>query len=88
MDQRQTFANFTELRTLLEQLQQSQHTAHLLVDSEGLERMQGLVSEIETARDGSGDRAIICIKSGECSIVRLHQIIAVNGIFRSDYSEC
>jgi hypothetical protein len=84
MDQRETFDSLQKLKTILCSLNQQGETASLLVDSDGLTRMEGHIASIKEKADlGS---TVITLEHGEW--IYLNQIIAVNGQFRSDYSEC
>lgn len=56
----------------------------LLVDQEGITRVEGYISHIRLATDVL--QAEVSMDSGYRFIIG--QVIAVNGIFRSDYSEC
>jgi hypothetical protein len=86
MDQRQTFKDLKELKAILENLCDQQEKASFLVDREGLTRMEGTIASLELGE--SLTTAIIYLNCSETSFHYLHEIIAVNGIFRSDYSEC
>lgn len=85
MDQRQTFSNLTELAAILEQDNIRGLIAHLIIDRDGLTRVSGDIAGIETTIDGHG---FINIDNGASTVVYLAEIVAVNGLFRSDYSEC
>ena len=84
MDKRETFGNLEKLRTILDKLRQEQEKASLLLDQEGLTRMEGLISSIDDQPDLS---TTVVTLNGDTKIL-LTQIVAVNGQFRSDYSEC
>ncbi len=84
MDKRETFDNLEKLRTILDKLRQEQQKASLLLDQEGLTRMEGLISSIDDQPDPG---ATVVTLNGDTKIL-LTQIVAVNGQFRSDYSEC
>jgi hypothetical protein len=84
MDQRETFDSLQKLKTILCGLYQQGERASLLVDSDGLTRMEGRIASVKEMADlGS---TVITLEQGEW--IYLKQIIAVNGQFRSDYSEC
>ena len=85
MDQRQTFSNLAELKAVLEHDDFLDCMAHLIVDRDGLTRMSGHITGIETSIDG---KDFIKIHNNDSNIVYLTEIVAVNGLFRSDYSEC
>lgn len=84
MDQRQTFKTHEELRAILNNLQQEDATVWLLVDSEGLSRVSGKITAM--SNDVPVMNATLQI-NGE-AVLRLSEIVAVNGIFHADYSEC
>ena len=84
MDQRLTFDNLQKLKTILQDLFQQQQTASFLLDSEGLTRMEGLITSI----DEQPDLSSTAITLDQKNRILLKQVIAVNGQFRSDYSEC
>lgn len=78
MDQRQTFKTLEELSAILKKIQQEDTQVSLLVDSEGISRLSGRITAM------SSDTLQI---NGEGQLL-LREIIAVNGIFHADYSEC
>jgi hypothetical protein len=82
MDQRQTFADSAELLRFLIELFKDGRQAALLVDSGGLERMQGMIAMV------SEDGKYITLSSNTQHPVPVQEIVGVNGIFRGDYSEC
>jgi|SwirhisoilCB2_FD_contig_31_16502391_length_452_multi_7_in_0_out_0_1 hypothetical protein len=84
MDKRETFKDYQQLLSIFSNLQQQQQKAALLIDDEGLTRMEGAVTGIEQNADTGKSRIIIDNKTP----VSLEQVIAVNGLFRDDYSEC
>lgn len=85
MDQRQTFGNLNELKAILEDDDTQHKAAHLIIDRDGLLRVNGHISSVETIVDG---RDFIRIDNSVFPFIYLAEIVAVNGIFRSDYSEC
>lgn len=85
MDQRQTFSNLNELKAILEHDDTQQKMAHLIIDRDGLARVNGHISSVETLID---DRDFIRIDNSVFPFIYLAEIVAVNGVFRSDYSEC
>lgn len=85
MDQRQTFSNLAELKAILEHDDFRGSIAHLIVDRDGLTRVSGDITGIETTIDGHD---FIKIDNNDPTVVYLAEIVAVNGLFRSDYSEC
>lgn len=82
MDQRTVFQNFTELQELLTRLQGQR--ASFILDHEGLTRLDGTITSLEPAADTQSSEFVL---DGGPSF-RLGQVIAVNGLFRWDYSEC
>ncbi|MGN6163958.1 MAG: hypothetical protein ACTHOF_05385 [Flavisolibacter sp.] len=84
MDKRETFDDLQKLKAILKTLWQQQSKASFLIDDNGLIRVDGVVSFIDEQADLN--LAIVTI-DGDNNIL-LKQIIAVNGQFRSDYTEC
>jgi len=84
MDQRQTFDNSHQLFEFVSSVFQQKQKAALLIDKEGLVRVEGLITAIKQQDDL--DETGIVIDNGETVVLK--QIIAINGLFRSDYSEC
>lgn len=82
MDQRTTFRDYTELFGLLENLRGVK--ASFLLDHEGLTRLDGTVTSLTQAGDPA--QSMLVLDDGPS--FRLAQVIAVNGTFRWDYSEC
>lgn len=82
MDKRETFGSPQKLLAILNNLQQQQ--VSLLVDDNGLTRMEGTITAIE--EESNAANAVVTINGADRILLR--QIIAVNGVFRSDYSEC
>jgi hypothetical protein len=84
MDQRQVFNNSQEFLVFLEGLHSRKEKASLLVDDGGLSRWEGLITAIEVKENK--ELSILTFNNDQQAA--LQQILAVNGIFRSDYSEC
>lgn len=84
MDRRTTFRDNEELITFLAALQQENKKVSLLVDDEGIGRMEGRIVSI--AKDQ--DLAHSSFTLDDNTKLLIKQVIAVNGNFRSDYSEC
>jgi hypothetical protein len=84
MDQRDTFQNLSQLHSIVSGLFTEKQKASLLIDSNGLTRVEGEITFIEQ----QGDPAKTVITIDNVDQINLSQIIAVNGLFRSDYSEC
>ncbi|TCJ12105.1 hypothetical protein EPD60_16255 [Flaviaesturariibacter flavus] len=85
MDHRLTFASLDELKNIVSGIQQSKTKASLLLDRAGLTRMEGTITDVEEDKTAP-DRTAFRITGGER--IALNEVIAINGIFRSDYSEC
>lgn len=81
MDKRETFANIDSLKTILSNLYQQKQKASLLIDKDGLTRVEGIITHMQQ----NGSTATITVGD---KLIALEQIIAVNGIFRDDYTEC
>jgi transcriptional regulator of heat shock response len=84
MDQRETFNDLQKLKDILNKLYQEQDIVSLLLDQEGLTRMEGFITSIEEQTDPGNTLVIL----NDTERFLLRQVIAVNGQFRSDYSEC
>jgi hypothetical protein len=82
MDIRQTLVVHATFIQMLNQLKESHHTAALLFDDQGLTREEGLISQIVEDEKGT----LVQLDNGR--LIPLHSIVAVNGVFLSDYSEC
>ncbi len=84
MDSRITFDNLADLLEVLKETYLVGETASFMVDREGLSRVEGTVTGIEPGDSLGG--FLIRLDNGESFF--LGEVIAVNGIFRSDYTEC
>lgn len=84
MDQRQTFGDAHELFSFIEAISKDAAKVSLLIDDHGVERLEGIITAI-TQNDDMNKTFITVDSNREVS---LSNIIAVNGLFRSDYSEC
>ncbi len=82
MDKRDTLVVHATFLPILQSLQAAQQKASLLVDDQGIGREEGLITQI-TEADGD---TLIHLSNGK--IIDLKTIVAVNGTFLSDYSEC
>ncbi len=82
MDSRITLQVDTTFLEILESCLQQEAKVHLLIDENGLVRMEGLIDDIY--KDASG--TYIELKEGRR--VAISTIVAVNGIFRPEYGEC
>ncbi|MBO9659883.1 MAG: hypothetical protein J7527_13770 [Chitinophagaceae bacterium] len=81
-DTRQTIPNGASFYAQLEELFKSKQTAGLLYEDHGVTRANGLISALYK-EDG---REWIELEGG--LKIAVDTIYALNGIFRSDYSEC
>lgn len=84
MDQRQTFEDSDQLFSFITGIFQQQQHASLLIDKDGLERVEGKITSIDPHIDV--DKTTILIN--DITPVSIKEIIGINGLFRSDYSEC
>lgn len=78
MDKRETFADLEELKNILEPCIEEKRHSDFLIDQRGITRFSGTIKKIED------DNCIF--HNGDT--IKLKDIIAVNGIFQADYSEC
>jgi len=85
MDKKQTFGNNQELKEILDSCFVNNTDVHLLIDVVGLERAFGQIIAVGLS-DKKG--AYIRLNDSSLSTFLLKDIVAVNGVFRSDYSEC
>lgn len=84
MDQRTTFDNNKTLLTTICDLLRKEEKVSLLIDLQGLTRLEGHIVHI----DQQEPIEKTLVKVSDAELFRLEQLIAVNGVFRSDYSEC
>lgn len=82
MDSRKTLVVAETFRQMLLELFHSKTKASLLYDDEGLSRAEDYISDI---KDDGTDSFIIL---GNGQKIPINTIIAVNGTFLSQYSEC
>lgn len=82
MDQRTIFQSYDELLDLLASLQGTK--VSFILDHEGLTRLDGTITAIKRTTDVQ--RSEFVLDGGPA--FTLAQVIAVNGLFRWDYSEC
>ncbi|RYY51446.1 MAG: hypothetical protein EOO06_00140 [Chitinophagaceae bacterium] len=85
MDQRQTFADYNELLNILSDIHAAAKQASFLIDRDGLTRMQGNIIGINSE---DANNMSVTINMDPRETIQLKEIMGVNGIFRSDYSEC
>lgn len=84
MDQRVTFDNAKSLLSTLSGLYQKKEKISLLLDLQGLSRLEGIIDSIEEKQPL--EKTLIKVNNADAFLLK--QVIAVNGIFRSEYSEC
>ncbi len=84
MDQRETFNNAEQLLTIVSTIHRQKLSSAFLIDKGGLERIEGIITAIEERQNINKTKIIVAGKNE----ILLEQIIGINGIFRSDYSEC
>jgi hypothetical protein len=82
MDSRQTLGSRESFAELLRTIHEADEKAHLLIDDNGITRVEGYIETLST----NSTAPFIELENG--LTIPLHQIIAVNGVFRPDYSEC
>ena len=79
-----SFNNAEELLSILSSIYQQKQQASLLIDSNGLTRIQGEIISIIKKDDIS--KTLIHLSKQDP--IKLKDIIGINGIFHADYSEC
>jgi hypothetical protein len=84
MDQRQTFDNSAQLLDFVTAIADKEQRAFLLIDNEGLTRAEGIITSINEEDDIENTSIVL----NDRDTVTLKAIIGINGLFRSDYSEC
>ena len=82
MDSRLTLNVDESFLNILESSFQQKTKVHLLLDEEGMIRMEGFINNIHKNPSG------IMIELDNSKNIDLKTIIAVNGIFRPEYGEC
>jgi hypothetical protein len=82
MDARQTIEINESFSEMLQSLYKSGNKVYLLVDDNGITRAEGFIKTFNTTTDKPSIELDNGIK------VTIETIIAVNGVFRADYSEC
>ncbi len=81
MDARITLNNKETFFQILKDLHFAEAQASLLYDKDGLTRYEGLIMDITAAPSS-------CLLLQDGLEIPLSSVIAVNGIFAPDYSEC
>lgn len=82
MDKRKTLIVTETFQKMLLELYQANAKAALLYDDHGMTRAEDFIVEYEE----NGHKSYIILENGQKIMV--NSIIAVNGTFLSDYSEC
>lgn len=82
MDNRTTLKTGQSFLDLLLQLQKDNTKAAMLLDCNGLVRAEGMITEVVM------NDSVPYLKLQSGLKIDLSTIVAVNGIFLSDYSEC
>jgi len=82
MDKRETFKDVQQLQALLQAHLLHKEKASFLIDRDGLTRIEGTILKIEE----TNSEPFVVLAEGEKLL--LSEIVAVNGVFQSDYSEC
>ena len=82
MDNRTTLKTGQSFLDLLLQLQKDNTKAAMLLDCKGLKREEGIISEVVM----NDTQPYLKLQSGLKIVIST--IVAVNGIFLPDYSEC
>ena len=82
MDIRETINKNDTFLPLLQQLFNTKNRVNLLVDNNGITHTEGLITSINT----SAAQPFIEMDNG--MKITLASIVAVNGTFHPDYSEC
>ena len=80
MDQRITVSSAKDFIIMLSDLKNKNQKVSLLLDQMGIRRYEGMVKQVDESS------AEISFEDG--SQISVMEIIAVNGIFTSGYSEC
>ncbi|MBS1949348.1 MAG: hypothetical protein JST47_16435 [Bacteroidetes bacterium] len=82
MDQRQTLKINERIIDLLRPIMQNNEIARMLYDDSGIVRAEGRLATI----DEHDVKPYIILSTGQK--IFIDSIIAVNGIFKNDYTEC
>lgn len=83
MDQRHTLRKHEDFHSLLQAAFAQHQTVHLLFDCMGMERRSGRVAALTLEEE----QPYLILEAQEEPIY-LHEIVAVNGMFRDDFTEC
>lgn len=82
MDQRLTLKKNETFSALLQSIKESNESARILYDDNGMERAEGLIEDLNL----EDAEPFVVLDNG--TIVLINSIIGVNGIFKDDYTEC
>ena len=82
MDSRVTLNSNETFSEIVNEAYRKGDKVYLLVDDEGIGRMEGLIKEIIL------DKKISCIVLDNGLKILVNKIVAVNGIFLPEYGEC
>lgn len=84
MDKRETFDNTAHLYRIVQQKIAEQKMVHLIIDNNGLERVSGRIASVSNYTNAESAR--IQLDTNETFLLK--DVIGIDGVFRSDYSEC
>ncbi len=82
MDTRKTLNKDETFLELLQVLYHAREKVSMIIDENGMTRAEGFIKEINAA----GEPPFVLLGNGKT--ISLKSIIAVNGTFLPDYSEC
>lgn len=82
MDVRKTLTVTETFYKMLQELYQEKSNVSLLYDDKGMTRAEGFIKKFEDAKEQS----FIELENG--LVIYVKDIIAINGTFLSNYSEC
>jgi hypothetical protein len=81
-DVRETLPVKASFFDMIKSLHQKQETVHVLYDENGITRTNGIVTQLCE----EDDHSYFVLDNG--TQVYINTLVAVNGIFAADYSEC
>ena len=82
MDSRKTLSKDQSFVNHLREAFENGEQVNLLVDNEGIYRVSGQIQST------AGENSSYVIKMEDGVSIHVSNIIAINGLFRDDYSEC
>lgn len=82
MDKRGTLSANESFTEILKSCYSNREKVAMLVDEEGISRVNGTIKNL------SLDAQTPYVELHDGTQIKLHSIVAVNGTFSSDYSEC